>query len=161
MVADFLSRLNLHVGNEEMVDDQLPDEHLFPISTLSPQFSDIENYLVAGKFPPNLSLREKINSVRKKSIFNWIGGNIFRLGPDKILRRCVREEVFYILSACHDDPCGSQFFAKEQPLKFYSLVIIGPPYIKMQGDIPLDVIIAKELENPHPSMKLPYNLKWP
>ena len=47
-VADFLSRLALPAGEEGMVDDQLPDEHLFAISTLSPWFADIANYLVVG-----------------------------------------------------------------------------------------------------------------
>ena len=31
VVADFLSRMNLLTGEEGMVDDQLPDEHLFAI----------------------------------------------------------------------------------------------------------------------------------
>jgi len=76
VVGWFLSRLTLLTGNEEMVDDQLPNEHLFAISVLSPWFDDIANYLVAGRFPRNLSLREKSNIVRK------IAGNLFRLGPD-------------------------------------------------------------------------------
>jgi len=46
VVADFLSRLDLLVREEGTVDDQMPDEHLFSISVLSPWFSDIENYLV-------------------------------------------------------------------------------------------------------------------
>lgn len=46
VVADFLSRMNLPVGEEGMVDDQLLDEHLFSISVLSPWFADIEKYLV-------------------------------------------------------------------------------------------------------------------
>ena len=44
--AYLLSTLTFPVGNEEMVDDQLPYEHLFSISILSPWFVDIENYLV-------------------------------------------------------------------------------------------------------------------
>ena len=35
VVADFLSRLTFLAGEEGMVDDQLPDEHLFAISFLS------------------------------------------------------------------------------------------------------------------------------
>ena len=30
--ADFLSRLTLSTGNKEMVDDQIPNEHLFSFS---------------------------------------------------------------------------------------------------------------------------------
>ena len=40
-------------------------------------------------------------------------GNLFKLGPDQILRRCVREEeVFDILLTYHDGPCGGHFVAK-------------------------------------------------
>ena len=55
VVADFLSRVNFCAGEEGMVDDQLPNEHLFAISVLSPWFADIENYLVSTQFPPNFS----------------------------------------------------------------------------------------------------------
>jgi len=76
VVAEFLSRLTLPACNEEIVDDQLPDEHLFAILVLSPWFSDIENYLVAGRFPPNLSSKEKSKIVRKIYPFTWIGGTL-------------------------------------------------------------------------------------
>ena len=80
LVADFLSRLTFHTSNEEMVDDQLPDEHLFSISVLSPWFVDMANYLVDRIFPPNLSSKEKNNIVWKSAHFTWIGGNIFQSG---------------------------------------------------------------------------------
>ena len=47
VVADFLSRIDLPVGEEGMVDDQMPDEYLFSISVLSPWFANITNYLVS------------------------------------------------------------------------------------------------------------------
>eukprot|EP00253_Pinus_taeda_P035896 PITA_35896 len=98
VVADFLSRLDLLVGEEGMVDDQIPDELLFTISVLSPWFDDMANYLVSAHFPPYLSSKEKSKIVRKSAPFTWIGGNLFKLGPDQILRWCVREEeVFDIL----------------------------------------------------------------
>eukprot|EP00253_Pinus_taeda_P022971 PITA_22971 len=46
VVADFPFRLDLPAGKEGMVDDQMPDEHLFAISVLSSWFADIANYLV-------------------------------------------------------------------------------------------------------------------
>jgi len=48
VVVDFLSKVNLPTGEEGMVDDQMPDEHLFAISVLSPWFVDIANYLVSA-----------------------------------------------------------------------------------------------------------------
>lgn len=100
VVADFLSRLTLRPEKEEMVDDQIPDEHLFSISVLSPWFYIIANYFIARRFPTNLSSKEKRNIIRKSVPFTWITGKFFKLGPDHILRICVREEeVFDILSA--------------------------------------------------------------
>eukprot|EP00253_Pinus_taeda_P003803 PITA_03803 len=118
VVADFLSRLDLPAGEEGTVDDQMPDEHLFSISILSPWFADIANYLVSTQFPPHLSPKEKSKIVRKSASFTWITGNLFKLGPDQILRHCVREEeVFDILLTCHDGPCGGHFAAKRTAFK--------------------------------------------
>jgi len=118
VVVDFLSRVNFPAGEEGMVDDQMPDEHLFSISVLSPWFADIANYLVLAQFPPHLSSKEKSKIVRKSAPFTWIRGNLFKLGLDQILRRCVREEeVFDILLTCHDGPCGGHFAAKRIAFK--------------------------------------------
>jgi len=75
-----------------MVDGQILDERLFSILALSPWFANIENYLVSTQFPPHLSSKEKSKIVRKSAPFTWVGVNIFKLGPDQILRRCVKEE---------------------------------------------------------------------
>jgi len=127
VVADFLSRLDLLVGEEGMVDDQMPDEHLFSISALSPWFANIENYLVSAQFPAYLSSKEKSKIVRKSAPFTWIGGNLFKLGPDQILRRCVREEEFFdILLTCHDGPCGGHFAAKRIAFKILQVGYYWP-----------------------------------
>eukprot|EP00253_Pinus_taeda_P022334 PITA_22334 len=59
VVVDFLSRLDFLTGEEGIMDDQMPDEHLFAISVLSPWFADIANYLVSAQFPLHLSSNEK------------------------------------------------------------------------------------------------------
>ena len=103
VLVDFLSRVNLPTGEEGMVDDQMMEEHQFSVLVLSPWFADITNYLVLAQFPPHLSSKEKRKIVRKSTSFTWIGGNLFKICLDQILRRCVREEeVFYILLTCHN-----------------------------------------------------------
>eukprot|EP00253_Pinus_taeda_P005173 PITA_05173 len=127
VVADFLSRLDLPASEEGTMDDQMPDEHLFAISVLSPWFSDIANYLVSAQFPPHLSSKEKRRTVRKSASFTWIRGNLLKLGPDQILRRCVREEeVFDILLTCHDGPCGGHFAAKRTTFKILQACYYWP-----------------------------------
>eukprot|EP00253_Pinus_taeda_P006233 PITA_06233 len=118
VVADLLSISTLPAGEEGMVDDHLPDEHFFTILFLSPWFVDIANYLVSAQFPPNFSSKEKSTIVRKSTPFTWIWGIIFKLGPDQILTRCVKEEEFFdILLTCHDGPCGGHFVAKRTTFK--------------------------------------------
>lgn len=56
VVAEFLSRLNTN-GENLPVEDNFLDEHIFAISTLTPWYADIANYLVAGKLPYHLSPR--------------------------------------------------------------------------------------------------------
>ena len=114
-----------------MVDDQLPDEHLFAISVLSPWFADIDNYLVVGRFSPNLSSREKSIIVRKSAPFTWIRGNLFKLGLDNILRICVREEEV-LTSSQHAmmGPMGVILLPREQLSKIYTLATVGQLSIK-------------------------------
>ena len=65
LLNNFLSKLTIPTGNEEIVDDQILDEHFFAISVISLWFVGIAKYLVARRFPLNLSSREKNNIVRK------------------------------------------------------------------------------------------------
>jgi hypothetical protein len=58
LVADFLSRM-IHLGDKAPIDDTFPDEKLFFISTFTPWYAYVANYLVTGKMPKKLSPREK------------------------------------------------------------------------------------------------------
>jgi len=78
--------------------------------------------LVSTQFPPHLSSKEKSKIVRKSAHFTRIGGNLFKLGLDQILRRCVKEEVFDILLTCHDGPCQGHFAAKRTAFKILQAV---------------------------------------
>eukprot|EP00253_Pinus_taeda_P029515 PITA_29515 len=127
VVADFLSRLDLFAGEEGMVDNQMPNEKLFAISVLSPWFADISNYLVSSQFPPHLSSKGKSKIITKSAPFTWIGGNLFKLGPNQILRCCVREEeVFDILLTCHDGPYGGHFTTKRTAFKILQVGYYWP-----------------------------------
>lgn len=50
VVVDFLSRLTI-ADNCIPTKDYFPNEYLFAISTYSPWYVDIANYLTTGKFP--------------------------------------------------------------------------------------------------------------
>jgi len=114
-----------------MVDDQLPYEHVFAILVLFPWFSNITNYLLSPHFSPNFSSKGKSKIVRKNALFAWIGRNLFKLGPNQIPRRCFWEEVFDILLACHNGPCGGHFATKNTTFKVLQAGYIGPLFIRM------------------------------
>lgn len=43
--------------------------------------------------------------MRESANYSWIEGDLFKLGPDHILRLCIREdETHDILHECHDEP---------------------------------------------------------
>ena len=47
-----------------------------------------------------------------------MGGYLFQIGLDRIIRRCVREdEIYDILKASHDEPCGGHFADKRTTYK--------------------------------------------
>eukprot|EP00253_Pinus_taeda_P006780 PITA_06780 len=101
-------------GNMPMpVPDEFPHEDLFSISTITPWFADVANYLVSGKLPQNMSTWERHNIVQCNASFSWIEGDLFYTRPDSIIRRCVQEEeIYHTLSASHNEPCGSYFVDK-------------------------------------------------
>eukprot|EP00253_Pinus_taeda_P013117 PITA_13117 len=70
----------------------------------------VSNYLSVGKLPKHLTPNERKQIVQRSTRFSWIGGYLFHTRADMHIRRCVQEdEIFDILKACHDQPCGGHF----------------------------------------------------
>eukprot|EP00253_Pinus_taeda_P003794 PITA_03794 len=108
-VADFLSRMPKPI-DAAAVEDQFPDEHLFAVAVQMPWYAYVANYLAVGKLPKYLTPNERKRIVQRSTRFSWIGGYLFHTGADMHIRRCVQEdEIFDILKAYHDGPCGGHF----------------------------------------------------
>eukprot|EP00253_Pinus_taeda_P031367 PITA_31367 len=108
-VADFLSRMPKPI-DVAAVEDQFPDEHLFAVAVKTPWYANVSNYLTVGKLLKHLSPNEWKQIIQRSVWFSWIGVHLFHTGADMHIRRCVREdEIFDILKACHDGPCGGHF----------------------------------------------------
>jgi hypothetical protein len=58
IVVEFNSRITYN-ENEPPIEDHFLDEHLLLVSTKSPWFADIANFLVARKFPQHLTPKVK------------------------------------------------------------------------------------------------------
>jgi hypothetical protein len=111
-VADFISRLNTK-GENVLVFDEFLDEHLFSISTHTPWFADISNYLATGKLRQHLSSKKKQRIIQLSSMYSWMGGDLYKTRPDLIIQRCVIEDDMHdILKDSHDGPCGGHFSDK-------------------------------------------------
>jgi len=65
--------------------DNFPDEYFFVVSTNSPWFADIANYLATGKLPLYLSPREKRKVIQICAYYSWIDGKLYKTGSDLIL----------------------------------------------------------------------------
>eukprot|EP00253_Pinus_taeda_P033557 PITA_33557 len=129
-VADFLSRIQ-NTKEDSPVEDKFPDEYLFAVTTKTPWYEDIANYLVTGKLPPHLFPSERRNIIKESSKYSWISNKLFKTGPDLVIRRCVREdEMPDILKACHDEPYSRHFADKRIAYKILSLGYHWPSLFK-------------------------------
>jgi hypothetical protein len=69
VVTDFLSRLT-NEGETIPVEDNFPDEHLFVLSTNTPWFADVTNYLAASRLPQHLSAKERQRVIRQSATYS-------------------------------------------------------------------------------------------
>jgi len=129
-VADFLSRIQ-NTNKYSLVEDKFPDEYLFAVTTKTPWYADIANYLVTGKLPPHLFPSEKRRIIQESLNYSWVSDEFFKTELDCVIRRCVQEdEMPDILKACHDDPCGGHFANKRTAYKILSLGYYWPSIFK-------------------------------
>eukprot|EP00253_Pinus_taeda_P034739 PITA_34739 len=129
-VADFLSRIQ-NIKEDSPVEDKFLDEYLFVVTTQTPWFADVANYLVTWKLPSHLFAREKRRIIQESARYSWITNELYKTGPDLMIRRCGREdEIPDILKACHDEPCGGHFVDKRQTYKILSLGYYWPSIFK-------------------------------
>lgn len=88
IIVDFLSRIN-HGREMSPLNDDFQDKHLLSLATKPPWYANLANYLTTGKLPQHLSSREKQRIVKISANYSWIEGDLFCIGPNLIIRRCV------------------------------------------------------------------------
>lgn len=98
-IANFLSRIN-NIKNDTLVEDTFPNEYPFVVTTQTPWSADIANYLVTRKLPSHFFPREKRKIIQISARYSWITNELYKTGPDLMIKRCVREdEIPEILKA--------------------------------------------------------------
>eukprot|EP00253_Pinus_taeda_P003394 PITA_03394 len=89
------------------LEDSIPDETLFLISTLDPWYKDIIVYLQMSSFRPETSKDARRRIRHQAQPYRIVGDTLYRFGVDSILRRCLTlEEVERVLNDCHSGACG-------------------------------------------------------
>lgn len=85
-------------------------------------YANIVNYLVSSKTPPHFSPKEKHQLVEWSLPYSRLFGYLFWIGPNNVMRICVREdETHDIIHACHDEPHGGHFTTNKLLLTNFSL----------------------------------------
>jgi hypothetical protein len=87
---DHLYRLD-HGEEPTSLDDTLPDAHLLAIRKADDHFTEIVQFLSTGMAPREYTVIQKKQLVVRAANFQLITGQLYKMGPDEILRRCVME----------------------------------------------------------------------
>jgi hypothetical protein len=85
-----LSRLE-HGEEPTSLEDTLPDEQLLEIRKVDDHFVEIVQFLSTRMAPREYTLIQKKQLVVCAAYFSLIVGQLYKMGPDEILRRCVME----------------------------------------------------------------------
>ena len=115
--ADYLSKQR---GKESVTDISVEFLDEFPKSPLSEvfplnsehvsEYQDIIDYLVESRYPKQINREEKEIFQRKVAPYTLIGGVLFKIGMDDILKRCLEpSEQKKVICALHAGSSGGHF----------------------------------------------------
>ncbi|XP_021986030.1 uncharacterized protein LOC110882273 [Helianthus annuus] len=113
VTADHLSRLedpNREEIHEDAIGDMFPHESIdlivAEIESL-PWFADLANYLASEELVKGMTTQQKWKLYRDARKYIWDDTYLFKIGNDRVLRRCVhREEGLDILRHVHEGMVG-------------------------------------------------------
>ena len=123
---DHLSRLE---SREEptSLDESLLDAQLFSIQMVDDYCQDIVQFLSTGFAPSEMTTQQKKHLVVKAVDFTLIAGQLYKMGPDEILRRCVLEhEKPLILAEAHYGAAEGHFAGKATAQKILMVGLWRP-----------------------------------
>lgn len=89
--AEFLCSLPSH-SSPSRLEEHIPDETLFLISTHDPWYGDIIVYLQTSSFRPDVSKDGRRRIRHQSQPYHIIGDTLYRIGVDSVLRRCLTHE---------------------------------------------------------------------
>jgi hypothetical protein len=107
-VADHLSRLPFENKEDVPINDEIGFEALMAlVSTSTPWYADIANYLACGVVPPEYSSQQKKKFFKEVRRYFWNDPYLFKQCGDGLYWKCVPDhEIQGVLEHCHSLPCG-------------------------------------------------------
>jgi hypothetical protein len=88
---DHLSRLE-HGEEPTSLEDMLSDAQLLAIRNIDDHFVEIVQFLSTRMTPSQYTIPRKKQLVVCTAKFSLIAGQLYKMGPDEIMRRCVMEK---------------------------------------------------------------------
>ncbi|KAI3708571.1 hypothetical protein L2E82_37828 [Cichorium intybus] len=129
VVADHLSRLPAE-GLEAGIKDSFPDEQLLEL-TGAPWYANYVNFLATGAMPAHWTKQRQKQFRTYGKRYIWDDSDLFKLGEDQIIRRCVPdEEIGEIMDHCHASTCGGHFSMKKTGYKILESGFYWPTIFK-------------------------------
>jgi hypothetical protein len=109
---DHLSRLE-HGEEPTSLEDTMPDAQLLAIRKIDDHFAEIVQFLSTRMTPSEYTIPQKKQLVVCATDFSLIAGQLYKMGPDEILRRCVMEaERPLILVEAHEGIARGHYAGK-------------------------------------------------
>ncbi|KAD4384648.1 hypothetical protein E3N88_24816 [Mikania micrantha] len=137
VAADHLSRLEdperseIH---EEEIGDRFPHEMIDFVEAEKqgmPWFTDLANFLAHGVVIEGMTSQQKKKFFRDAGKYVWDDPYLYRVGGDRILRRCVsRQEGLDILRHCHEGLTGGHHGHHSTAQKVFDCGFYWPSVVK-------------------------------
>jgi len=109
---DDLSRLE-HGEEPTSLEDTLPDIQFLAIRKIDDHFAEIVQFLSTRMEPSDYTISQKKQLVVRATDFSLLAGQLYKMGPDEILRICVMEEERpMILVEAHEVIAGGHYTGK-------------------------------------------------
>ena len=106
------------------LEDNLPNAQLFAIDIVDKEFDDIIHLLNTGYAPEYYTTWKKKQLVVKAADYMLIMGQLYKLGPDEILRRCFFDhERQWVMVEAHAGVSGGHYAEKATMCKILQVGI--------------------------------------
>jgi hypothetical protein len=110
---DHLSRLE-HSEKPTSLEDTLLDAQFLTIRKMDDHFTDIVQFMSTIMASSKYTISQEKQLVARVLDFSLIAGQLYKMGLDEILRRCVMEaEHPLILAESHEGIIGGHYAGKE------------------------------------------------